>query len=220
MVARDPAAARKRKAAPSVDECASKKPKLVKKVPGQRVAKPIAANPNLRKPSLQDSMPARLPAPKPPKSGLLPVKPPNVAGARKVDDKADAKVEDQNDKAEAKVNAGPQGRAAESSTKRKAEETLPRPAKKQQGNAAPTFKGLQNFQRACYANSVIQCLGTIPELVSHLRQRSLGTLDNAELREITDAALLELQGNTRAVEGMKRAIKDIFGKSEAKMYIS
>lgn len=218
MVALDPAAAKKRKAAPSVDECASKKPKLIKEVPGKGIAKPIAAKPDLRKPSLQRPMLARLPAPKPPKSGLIPsVKPPNVAGARKVDDKADAKVEDQNDKAKAKVKAGPQGRAAKISTKRKAEDTLPRPAKKPQGNAAPTFKGLQNFHRACYANSVIQCLGTIPELVSRLRQRSSGTLDNAKLREITDTALLELQGNTRAVEGTKRAIRDIFGKSEAKM---
>lgn len=219
LVAPDPAASRKRKAAPSVDERASKKLKLVKEVPGQSAAKPNAAKPELRKPSLLQSMLARFPSSKQPKSGLqTPAEPPNVAGARKVDDKADAKVEDQNDKVEAKVKAGPKERAANSSTKRKAEETLPRLAKKQQGNAAPSFKGLQNFHRACYANSVIQCLDTIPELVGRLRGRSRGTLDNAKLRGITDAAL-ELQGNTRAVEGKKRPIRDSFRESGSKMYV-
>lgn len=218
MVAPDPATSRNRQAAPSVDERASKKPKLVKEVPGQSVAKPVAAKPDLHKPSVLEKMIAGFPARKPPRSGLkAPVEPPNVAGARKADDKADAKVETQNDKAEAKVQAEPEERAASSSTKRKAEETLPRPAKKQQGNAAPTFKGLQNPHRACYANSVIQCLATIPELVSRLRQRSWGTLDNAKLRGVTDAALLELQGNTRDVEGKKRALRDIFRNSKAKM---
>ncbi|MCJ1425408.1 hypothetical protein MMC29_003307 [Sticta canariensis] len=131
VAAPKPAASQKRKAAPRVDECASKKPRLVKEVIGQSVAKSIAAKPNLRKPSLLESIIARFPAPKLPKSGLkTPVEPPNVAGARKGDDEADAKVEDQNDKAEVKVKAGADKRAATSSKKRKAKESLPRPAKK------------------------------------------------------------------------------------------
>lgn len=207
----------KRKAAPCADECASKKLKLVKEVPGPNVAKPTAAKPDLRKPSLLEPILARLPGPKLPKSGLQTrVESPNFAGARKVDDEADAKVKDKNDEAEAKVKARPEERAAKGSTKRKAEEALPRPAKKQQGNAAPTFKGLQNFHRACYANSVIQCLDTIPELVSRLHQRSRGTLDNTKLRGITDAALL----NSRAVKGKKRPIRAIFRKSKGKMQVS
>lgn len=59
-------------------------------------------------------------------------------------------------------------------------------------------KGLQSFHCARYANSVIQCLNRIPELVSRFRQRRHGTLDYTKLRGITDAALLELQSNTRA----------------------
>lgn len=215
LVAPDPAASGKREAAPRVDERASEKLKLVKEVPGQSAAKPNAARPELRKPSLLESMLAQFPASKQLKPGLQTLaEPPNVAGARKVDDKADAKVEDRNDKVEAKVKAGPGRRAANSSTKRKAKETLPRHAKKRQG-----LKGLQNFHRACYANSVIQCLNTIPELVSRLLRRSRGTFDNAKLRGITDAALLELQGNTRAVKDKKRSIRDIFRESGSKMYV-
>lgn len=131
VIAAKPAASKKPKAAPRVDECASKKPGLAKEVTGQSVAKSIAAKPDLRKPSLLESIIARFPARKLPKSGLqTPVEPPNVAGARKVDDEADAKVEDQNDKAEVKVKAGANKRAATSSKKRKAKESLPRPAKK------------------------------------------------------------------------------------------
>lgn len=218
MAAPDPAAPRKRKAAPTVDESASKKPKLVKEVTRESVAKPIAAKAGLRKPSVLESMMARFPAPMQPKSGLQPpVELPNVAGARKVYDKADARVDDQIEKAEAKVGARPEERAVKTSTKRKTEDTLPRPAKKQQGNAAPIYKGLQNFHRACYANSVIQCLDTIPELVGRLRRRSRGTLENVKLRRITDAALLKLQGKSRAVEGKKQPLRDIFGKSKEKM---
>ena len=131
VAAPKPAASQKRKTAPKVDECASKKPRLVKEVIGQSVAKSIAAKPNLLKPSLLESIIARFPAPKLPKSGLKTlVEPPNVAGAQKGDDEADAKVEDQNDKAEVKVKAGADRRAATSSKKRKAKESLPRPAKK------------------------------------------------------------------------------------------
>ena len=68
-VAHEPAAAQKRKTAPKVDECASKKPTLVNEVTGQSAAKSIAAKPNLRKPSLLESIIARFPAPKTPKAG-------------------------------------------------------------------------------------------------------------------------------------------------------
>ena len=70
VVAPKPAASQKRKAAPRVDECASKKARLVKEVIRQSVAKSIVAKPSLRKPSLLESIIARFPAPKLPKSGL------------------------------------------------------------------------------------------------------------------------------------------------------
>lgn len=61
MVAPDPAASRKRKVAPSANECASKKPKYVKEVLGQSLAKLIAAKPDCEKEILLE---LRLPAPK------------------------------------------------------------------------------------------------------------------------------------------------------------
>lgn len=146
---RMPVASRKRKAAESVDECASKKPKLVKEVivprtlrepkgcaarlAGQSVAKRIVAKPDPLKPSVLEKMMARFqtPARKPQKAGLqTPTEPPKARGARKVCDKTDANVVDQNDKAEVKVKARPEERATRSSMKRKDEGTLRRPAKK------------------------------------------------------------------------------------------
>ncbi|MCJ1271081.1 hypothetical protein MMC22_010980 [Lobaria immixta] len=102
MVASDPAASRKRKTAPSVNECASKKPKYVKELANSGRAA-------------------------------------NVAGARKVDDIADAKIKAKIENAQAKVKARLEEREVKGSTKRKSEETLPRPTENQQGNAAPPF---------------------------------------------------------------------------------
>lgn len=63
---------------------------------------------------------------------------------------------------------------------------------------------------------MIQRLDTIPELVIRLCQRSRRSL-NTFKRGIIDAALLELQGNTKVVEGDKCPIRDICRKSKARM---
>lgn len=98
-----------------------------------------------------------------------------------MDDIADAKVKAKIENAQAKVKARLEEREVKGSTKRKSEETLPRPTENRQGNAAPTFE-------------------SVSEPPSSIKS---GKLDNPKLRGITDAVLFELRGNTGALKGKK-----------------
>ena len=123
---------------------------------------------------------------------------------------ANTAVKTNDTKAKAKVEDGRVKSAGSGSTKRKAKEDSPRPAKKQKGNDEPLAKGLDNFNRACFANSVIQCLDTIPELVARLQTKRRNTLKNVQLRGYTESSM---KGNTRELRAAKRKVRTIFAKS-------
>lgn len=89
-----------------------------------------------------------------------------------MDDIADAKVKAKIENAQAKVKARLEEREVKGSTKRKSEETLPRPTENRQGNAAPTFERSAKFTLCLLRQLGDPLLNTIPASVSRLRQSS------------------------------------------------
>lgn len=109
--------------------------------------------------------------------------------------------------------------SCKSGEKRKAGEDVPRASKMQkleENRRKPV--GLYNFHRACYQNSIFQCLSEIPELVEYLRPKRFRVLDNAKLRAFSETNLAKIRGiQSKRTSGTAKFIHDTFQKSKALM---
>lgn len=191
----------KRKATASVDESAQKKPKL-DDISGLDGIKPVSAKPETPEASQPVKILAKPQSPAPGRTTS--VVPEAIATG------TDVKSNDIEAETEARGEKGREESAVSGSTGAESEKSSP-PAVKKDG---PFAKGLDNFHRACYANSMIQCLNTIPELVARLEKKSRDTQDDVELRDLTEA---DLRGKTREVEARKRKVRAFFKKSKSRM---